>query len=217
MKCELSPSFKLNILRRSRILAARLWAIDAIRRLVFLLAAEVEGFEDEFDGVKAVRGDESRCETKFPTWLLGQIAEKSKKLFSHFSSKICFSHPSLESRWCHCTLQFPLGSTFGEMELRMCCRRLQRSANGSRSKFHPQNVSFYCQTFDAFSRRFFTWMRTKSLNFPQYFHLLFSQHLAGFSLVASLIFWAGFKDVARGAVRGWINGGDRNSWSVSTL
>lgn len=69
------PSFKLNILRRSRIFAARLCAIDAIRRLVFFVAADVEGFEEEFDGVSAVRGDESRWDTKLPTWLLGQMAE----------------------------------------------------------------------------------------------------------------------------------------------
>jgi hypothetical protein len=44
--------------------AARLCAIEAILRRVFLVCAEVEfgfeGFEDEFDGVRAVRGEESR-------------------------------------------------------------------------------------------------------------------------------------------------------------
>lgn len=40
--------------------AALLCAIDATRRLVFLVAAEVEGFDDEFDGVNAVRGEERR-------------------------------------------------------------------------------------------------------------------------------------------------------------
>jgi hypothetical protein len=64
---KILPSFKLNILRLSRMLAARRCAIDATRRLVFFVAAEVDGFEDEFDGVNAVLGDESLCETKFPT------------------------------------------------------------------------------------------------------------------------------------------------------
>lgn len=62
-----SPSFRLNILRRSRILAARLCAIEAMRRLVFFVAADVDGLDDEFEGVSAVRGDERRCDTKFPT------------------------------------------------------------------------------------------------------------------------------------------------------
>jgi hypothetical protein len=62
-----SPSFKLNIRRRSRIFAARLWAIVATRRLVFLFDAVDVGFEDEFDGVKAVRGDDRRWDTKLLT------------------------------------------------------------------------------------------------------------------------------------------------------
>lgn len=70
----LLPSFRLNILRLSLMLAARLWAIEAIRRRVFLVCAEVDGFEDEFEGVRAVLGDASRWETKLPTWLRGQIA-----------------------------------------------------------------------------------------------------------------------------------------------
>lgn len=70
------PSFKLNIRLRSRIFAALLWAIDATRRRVFLLAVLVDGFDEEFDGVSAVLGDESRWDTKFPTWLRGQIAER---------------------------------------------------------------------------------------------------------------------------------------------
>lgn len=54
------PSFKLNIRRLSLIFAALRWANDATRRRVFFVAAEVEGFEDEFDGVNAVRGDDKR-------------------------------------------------------------------------------------------------------------------------------------------------------------
>lgn len=50
----------MNILRRSRMFAALLCAIEATRRRVFLVAAEVEGFDEEFEGVKAVRGDERR-------------------------------------------------------------------------------------------------------------------------------------------------------------
>lgn len=54
------PSFKLNILRLSRMLAAFLWAIVATLRRVFLLVEAVEvGFDEEFEGVNAVRGDES--------------------------------------------------------------------------------------------------------------------------------------------------------------
>lgn len=82
--CETLPSFKLNILRLSLILAARRWAIDATRRRVFLLFWDVDGLEDEFDGVSAVLGDESRCETKFPTWLLGQIA--GRFFFNHWDT-----------------------------------------------------------------------------------------------------------------------------------
>lgn len=48
-----NASFKLNMRRRSRMLAARLWAIDATRRRVF--------FDEPLDA--APRGDESRCET----------------------------------------------------------------------------------------------------------------------------------------------------------
>lgn len=65
--CVYLPSFKLNIRLLSRIFAARRCAIDATRRRVFLLALELVGFDEELDGVNAVRGEDNRVDTKFPT------------------------------------------------------------------------------------------------------------------------------------------------------
>lgn len=85
------PSFKLNIRRRSLMFAARLWAMEATRRRVFLVCAEVDGFDDEFEGVRAVRGDESRWDTKLLTWLRGQIAKRwNEKFFEHIFSILHF-------------------------------------------------------------------------------------------------------------------------------
>lgn len=87
------PSFKLNIRRRSLMLAARRWAIDATRRRVFLVFCEVDGLDDELDGVSAVLGDESRCETKLLTWLRGQIAEIFSELSSEWLEVFTFFSP----------------------------------------------------------------------------------------------------------------------------
>lgn len=56
-------SFKLNILLRSRILAARRCAKEATRLLVFFVEVDADPFE--FGAVKAPRGDK-RCEAKPP-------------------------------------------------------------------------------------------------------------------------------------------------------
>lgn len=65
-----NASFKLNILRLSRILAARRWAIDATRRRVFF---GVDALPLLFGAVNAPRGD-IRCETSPPIWERGQSA-----------------------------------------------------------------------------------------------------------------------------------------------
>lgn len=49
------------------MLAALLCAIEATRRRAFFADCEVDGLFDELDGVSTVLGEESRCETKFPT------------------------------------------------------------------------------------------------------------------------------------------------------
>lgn len=66
-----NASFKLNILRRSRMLAALRWAIDATRRLVFLVGTLA--FPLLLVAVNAPRGDK-RCETNPPIWDRGQRA-----------------------------------------------------------------------------------------------------------------------------------------------
>ena len=66
-------------------------------------------------------------------------------------------------------------------------------------------MSHFCRgNFGPCSWMVFTVMRMKILIFPQIFHLISLQHLAGFSLVASLIFRAGLKDIKRDATRGWL-------------
>lgn len=74
------PSLRLNIRRLSLMFAARRCAIEAIRRRFDLADADVAGgFAFEFEGVSAVRGEESRCDTKLLTWLRGQTAAKKQK------------------------------------------------------------------------------------------------------------------------------------------
>lgn len=138
------PSFRLNIRLRSRIFAALLWAIDATRRRVFFVAAFIEGFDEELDGVCAVLGDESRCDTKFPTWLRGQIAER-KNFSSWFRVSVAqkvFSHLSLGIRWFRCKRRRLLGSRSAETELPLDCRRHQSSEDGFHSRSRQQNASF---------------------------------------------------------------------------
>lgn len=68
-----NASFKLNMRRRSRILAARRCAIDATRRRVFFV--DPEPLPLLFGAGNAPRGD-SRCDTKPPICDRGQSAAK---------------------------------------------------------------------------------------------------------------------------------------------
>uniref|UniRef100_A0A182TDS6 Uncharacterized protein n=1 Tax=Anopheles melas TaxID=34690 RepID=A0A182TDS6_9DIPT len=61
-----NASFRLNMRRRSRMLAARRCAIEATRRRVFLV--------DPLDGAGWAPRGESRWLTKLPTCCRGQIA-----------------------------------------------------------------------------------------------------------------------------------------------
>lgn len=67
-----NASFKLNMRRRSRILAARRCAIDATRRRVFFDEPELPLL---FGAGNAPRGD-SRCDTSPPICDRGQSATK---------------------------------------------------------------------------------------------------------------------------------------------
>jgi hypothetical protein len=58
---------RLNIRLLSLIFAALLCAIEAILLRLLFVGAVAGGLEFEFDGVRAVRGEESLCDTKLLT------------------------------------------------------------------------------------------------------------------------------------------------------
>lgn len=78
-----NASFKLNMRRRSRMLAARRCAIDATRRRVFFVEPELPLL---FGAGNAPRGD-SRCDTNPPICDRGQSATKVKNAMKILSKK----------------------------------------------------------------------------------------------------------------------------------
>jgi hypothetical protein len=66
LRCAVMESIQLD--RNLALVKFDFLPMVATRRLVFLFDGPLDvGFDDELDGVRAVRGDDSRCETKLPT------------------------------------------------------------------------------------------------------------------------------------------------------
>lgn len=136
------------------MLAARRCAIEAIRRRFDLLDADVVGgLALEFDGVSAVRGDESRCDTKLLTWLRGQTAvsfgikmEFSRQFFIQIFTSNYPPHLDLEIQWCHCTSAVLPDSKSVEMQLHRQVRRRPLDSADDRhcccSNYRWESVSF---------------------------------------------------------------------------